>query len=180
MNLANKITISRIILIPIFVICFYIFKLESLVPAIIFIIAASTDFLDGYIARSRNMVTTFGKFLDPLVDKMLTQAAFILLSSFGYIEAWIVIIIVSREFIISGLRILAASKNITIAASYWGKLKTVSQFVAIIMLLFSKTILSGLNPFIFEIAIYICLILTIISGIDYLVKNKNVLNLDNI
>lgn len=180
MNLANKITVSRIILIPIFVIVFYIYKTASIIPGIIFVIAASTDFLDGYIARSRNMVTKFGKFLDPLVDKMLTQAAFILLASFGYMPAWIVIVIISREFIINGLRTLAASDNITIAASWWGKLKTTSQFIAIIMLLFSDTLLKGLNGIVFEIAIYICLILTIISGVDYLIKNKNVLNLENI
>lgn len=180
MNLANKITISRIIFIPLFVIGFYIYRLDSILPGIIFIIASSTDFLDGYIARSRNMVTTFGKFLDPLVDKMLTQSAFILLASFGHMEAWIVIVIISREFIINGLRTIAASENVTIAASKWGKLKTVSQMLAITLLLFSKTILEGVNPFIFEIMIYISLILTVISGIDYLIKNIRVLDLGDI
>lgn len=180
MNAANKITFLRIILIPIFVLTYYIFKLNSLVPGILFIIAASTDFLDGYIARKYDMVTTFGKFLDPLVDKMLTQAAFILLASTNHIEAWIVIVIISREFIINGLRIVAASENITIAASYLGKIKTTSQFIAIILLLFSETVFRSFNPVIFTIFIYLCLIFTILSGLDYLIKNQKVLKLDEI
>lgn len=181
MNLANKITLFRVFLVPIFIIVFY---LESPGPtyisAGIFTFAALTDTLDGYIARSRNLVTNFGKFADPLADKVLTSAALILLVGADKIPAWIVIIIIAREFTITGFRTIAASEGITIAASSWGKLKTISQLVAIILLLMNNF------PFRFIafpadiILLYIALILTVVSGVDYLIKNKHALKIENI
>lgn len=177
-NLANKLTLLRLFLVPVFVIVFNIFKTQSVIPAILFIITAATDFLDGYIARSRNLVTTFGKFMDPLVDKVLTQAGFIMLIQEGLIPAWTIIVIIFRELLIDGLRILAASNNITIAASIYGKLKTTFQMITIILYLFIDTI--KLPNIIYPIFLYISVILTILSGLDYLIKNIKVLDLDNI
>lgn len=183
-NLANKITISRILLIPVFVILFYSLPKSNPLPALVFILAASTDFLDGYIARSRNLVSTFGKFVDPLADKILTQTAFILLVESGNIKAWIVVVILSRELIITAFRTLAASKNVTIAASIWGKFKTVSQMLCLIYFLFKPFIQEyGVlenETIISSMLLYTALILTLISGIDYLLKNRNILDLNNI
>lgn len=151
MNLANKLTIFRIILVPIFVIVGYLGTLGAItgewfeIPVsiwimnIIFIIASITDKLDGYIARSRNQVTTFGKFLDPLADKILVLAALVMLVEFGKIPAWIPIIVLTREFLVSGYRLLAVEKGgKVIAASIWGKLKTVTQMIAIILIFIDK------------------------------------------
>ncbi|QQK07622.1 CDP-diacylglycerol--glycerol-3-phosphate 3-phosphatidyltransferase [Miniphocaeibacter halophilus] len=180
MNIANKFTIFRLILIPVFIILLMVLGIDSLIPGLVFVIASLTDFIDGHLARSRNLVTTFGKFLDPLADKMLVTAALIMFIELGLIPAWTVCIVVAREFIITGFRVLAASNGITIAASFWGKFKTVSQFLAIIMILFSGSILFWIPTFIISIVYYISVILTIISGIDYLIKNIHVLDLDNI
>lgn len=151
MNLANKLTVFRIILVPIFVIVGYLGTLGVIsgewlgIPVsfwimnIIFIIASITDKLDGYIARSQNMVTTFGKFLDPLADKILVLTAFVMLVEFGKIPAWIPIIVLAREFLVSGYRLVAAGKEgQVIAASVWGKLKTVTQMIAIILVFLDK------------------------------------------
>ena len=151
MNLANKLTVFRIILVPIFVIVGYLGVLGVIqgewlgIPTyfwimnLIFIIASITDKLDGYIARSRNMVTTFGKFLDPLADKILVLTAFVMLVEFGKIPAWIPIIVLAREFLVSGYRLVAAGKDgKVIAASIWGKLKTVTQMIAIILVFLDK------------------------------------------
>lgn len=178
MNLANKLTILRLLMVPVFIILFEIYKTNNIVPAVVFALTASTDFLDGYIARKYNMITTFGKFMDPLVDKVLTQAGYIVLTGAGLIPAWTVVIIVFREILITGLRTLAASNNITIAASYFGKIKTVSQFIAIIAFLLKGTF--GIPSIILDILLYISVITTLLSGLDYLYKNKNVLDLDNI
>ena len=123
MNIANKVTMVRLVMIPIFVIAFYIYGTSYNIAAILFMVASLTDALDGHLARSRNLITNFGKFVDPLVDKVLTMAAFIVLVEANVIPAWAVIIIISRELIITGFRTLAADMGITIAASMWGKAK---------------------------------------------------------
>ncbi|MGO3018905.1 MAG: CDP-diacylglycerol--glycerol-3-phosphate 3-phosphatidyltransferase [Anaerococcus sp.] len=176
MNIANKVTTLRMIMVPIFVVLYYVFGQEYNIAAIVFAVAALTDAVDGHLARSRNLVTTFGKFADPLVDKLLTMAAFVVLTGTGVIPSWAVIIVIARELIITGFRTIAASNNITIAASKGGKLKTLSQCFAIVFLLVNNLTLNKIGIVIF----YIAVVLTIYSGWDYLVKNKNVLNLDNI
>ena len=176
MNLPNKLTLFRVILIPFFVVILMtgcLGEASKWVALAIFIIASLTDLLDGKIARKYNLVTTFGKFADPLADKILVISAMICLVELGLIKSWIVIIIVAREFIISGFRIIAAEKNIVIAASYWGKFKTTFQMVMVIMLIADID-----NPVWQTIALiitYIALILTIVSLIDYIVKNKEVM-----
>lgn len=177
-NLANKLTMLRLIMVPVFIIVFEVFGTSNLFSAFVFALTAYTDFLDGHIARKYNLVTTFGKFMDPLVDKVLTQAGYIVLTAGGYIPAWTVIIIVFRELLITGLRTLAASQNITIAASKLGKIKTITQFIAIIAFL-----LEGVMKFpriFLNILLYISVFTTVLSGIDYLHKNIDVLDLDNI
>lgn len=176
MNIANKITTLRLILIPVFVAFYYFMGRDNNIAAIIFIIASLTDALDGHLARSRNLITNFGKFVDPLVDKVLTMAAFIVLVEGQIIPAWAVIIIIARELIITGFRTLAADQGITIAASMWGKAKTTSQMIALVCLLLDVESLNNIGIYIF----YIAVILTVISGVDYIVKNKQVLDLENI
>lgn len=178
MNLANKITVTRILLIPVFVVAFEFLEPGHPLPLILFIIASLTDFLDGYIARSRNQITTFGVFLDPLVDKMLTQAAFILLTGAKVIPSWTVIIIVCRELLITGFRIVAASNNVNIAASKLGKYKTATQFLCIIVFLAPTWL--PYRELIGFILLYTCVILTVWSGVDYLWKNREVLDLNEI
>ena len=180
MNIANKITMFRILLIPIFMVIVLTLGLNSPWAGFIFIFAALTDFVDGYLARSRNLVTNFGKFLDPLADKLLSTTALIMLIPLNKIAAWIVVLIVAREFIITGFRVLAASNNITIAASIWGKIKTTTQFVSIILLLFSDNILSFVPKSVEQISIYLALFFTVLSAVDYIIKNKSVLELNNI
>ena len=142
MNLANKLTMMRIILVPIFLIFIAVKEIPygSIIATIVFIVASITDQLDGYIARSRNQITNFGKFMDPLADKLLVTAALVSLSEMHLISGWIVVVIIAREFAVSGLRTLAASDGIIIAASWWGKLKTVTQMAAIITLLLKVNI----------------------------------------
>ncbi|MDU4025661.1 MAG: CDP-diacylglycerol--glycerol-3-phosphate 3-phosphatidyltransferase [Anaerococcus sp.] len=176
MNIANKVTISRLILIPVFVWSYYFYRRSYDVAAIIFIIASLTDALDGHLARSRNLVTTFGKFVDPLVDKLLTMAAFLVLVEDLIIPGWAVIIIIARELTITGFRTLAADQGVTIAASKWGKAKTFSQMTALVCLLSAHDALNIVGIYIF----YIAVMLTLISGIDYIVKNKEILDLENI
>ncbi|HIU01881.1 MAG TPA: CDP-diacylglycerol--glycerol-3-phosphate 3-phosphatidyltransferase [Candidatus Onthocola gallistercoris] len=171
MNLPNKLTVLRVILIPFFVVCL----LNGFVwPATIFFILASlTDMLDGKIARKYHLVTNFGKFMDPLADKLLVAAALICFVELGRMPAWIVLIIISREFFISGFRLVAAEGGVVIAAGYWGKLKTAVTMVTIIFMLpdFGGTAVHIIE----QILIYLSLALTIISMIDYVVKNKSVL-----
>ncbi len=176
MNLANKLTIVRIFLVPVFMIILLLdLPYGNYIATGVFVIAASTDMLDGYIARSRNQVTKFGKFMDPLADKLLVSAALIMLIEMDNIlPAWIVIVIIGREFAITGLRVLAASEGITIAASVWGKFKTISQIVAIVVLLLNNYPFSLLNIPLDIITLALALIFTIISGADYLIKNKEV------
>ena len=176
MNLPNKLTIFRVILIPFFV----FFMLAPYFPdngkyiaVAIFIIASLTDMLDGKIARKYNLVTNFGKFMDPLADKLLVCSAMICLVATGQLASWIVIIIISREFIISGFRLIAADNGIVIAASYWGKFKTVFQMLMIIVLILD--IQNAGFRVLGVILTYVALILTVVSLIDYIVKNKQVL-----
>ena len=176
MNLPNKLTIMRVILIPFFV----FFLLSPYFPAYgnyiavaIFIVASLTDMLDSKIARKYNLVTNFGKFMDPLADKLLVCSAMICLIELDRLAAWIVIVIIAREFIISGFRLVASDNGVVIAASYWGKFKTTFQMLMVIVL-----ILDIQMPF-FQILgtvlTYVALILTVVSLIDYIVKNKDVL-----
>ncbi len=191
MNLANKLTLLRIILVPVFLIFFLVQGIDygTIIATIIFIVASITDQLDGHIARSRNQITTFGKFMDPLADKLLVTAVFVCLVQIDMIPAWAVIIILSREFAVSGLRSIAASNGLVIAASWWGKIKTVIQMIAIILFLLTVNIMSLNNislitnylPFFVwaaNIVFYIAVIITIISGIDYFVKNRKVITVD--
>ena len=176
MNLPNKLTVLRVIMVPFFV-AFMLYPLmgdaSKYVALVLFCIASFTDFLDGYLARKNNLVTNFGKFMDPLADKLLVCSALICLSSTGQLATWIVLVIIAREFIISGFRLVASDNGIVIAASYWGKFKTVSHMAMIILL-----ILDFQNPVfgvITSVVVWIGVALTIISLVDYVWKNKQVL-----
>ncbi|MBO6147321.1 MAG: CDP-diacylglycerol--glycerol-3-phosphate 3-phosphatidyltransferase [Lachnospiraceae bacterium] len=176
MNLPNKLTLFRVILIPFFVAilmtdCFG--GMSRWIALIIFVIASLTDLLDGKIARKYGLVTTFGKFADPLADKILVISAMICLVELGDLASWIVVTIVAREFIISGFRIIAAEKNVVIAASYWGKFKTVFQMTMVIMLLadIAHPVWSTAST----VVTYAALALTVISLVDYILKNKSVM-----
>jgi CDP-diacylglycerol---glycerol-3-phosphate 3-phosphatidyltransferase len=175
MNLANKLTLGRIFLVPIFMF-FLLVKIPygEYIAAGIFILAALTDSLDGYIARSRNQITKFGKFMDPLADKLLVSAALISLVEMDKLSAWVVVVIVAREFAITGLRVLAASEGITIAANWWGKIKTITQIVAIVALLLNNYPFSLISFPFDRISVALAVIFTIISGVDYLYINKEV------
>lgn len=169
MNLANKITVLRIILVPVFLFILAIkVQYGTIIATGVFIMAALTDTLDGYIARSRNQVTKFGKFLDPLADKLIVTAALVSLVEMKKLASWVVMIIIAREFAITGLRAVAASEGIVIAASKWGKAKTVTQIIAIVAALMEI-------PY-SDILIFIAVVITVISGIDYLYKNRKNLN----
>ncbi|HZK33460.1 MAG TPA: CDP-diacylglycerol--glycerol-3-phosphate 3-phosphatidyltransferase [Tissierellaceae bacterium] len=178
MNLANKITIFRVFLVPLFMIVLYSnTQYSTYIAAIIFIFASLTDTLDGYIARSRNLITNFGKFADPLADKILVSAALISLVDLGKVPGWVVVIIIAREFTITGIRILAASEGVTIAASSLGKIKTITQLIAIIFLLLNNYPFELINFPFATIMLYISLFFTIISGAHYIYKNKSMLQL---
>lgn len=175
MNLANKITVFRMFLVPIFLIVLNLnIANANLLAGIIFIIASATDAIDGHLARSKNMITDFGKFMDPLADKILVLAAMIALVEIDKIPAWIVVIIITREFTITGLRTLGASSGTTIAASSLGKFKTIFQLLAIIFLLFDNYPFNKIGIPVDQILLYISLFFTIISGLDYLYKNKEI------
>ena len=176
MNLANKLTTFRVLCIPIFV----VFMLIESIPynyylaAIVFIIASITDLFDGKIARKYHLVTNFGKFMDPLADKMLVSAALICLTP-KMIPSWVVIIIISRELFISGFRMLAADQGIVLAAGWWGKFKTAFSMVMIIVLIVNTPLNNSGLYIIGQVLIWISLALTIISMIEYVSKNFNVL-----
>ena len=186
MNLPNKLTVFRVILIVPFVLLMLggyaqwdwftaifggILEYTDYIALAIFIIASLTDLLDGKIARKYNLVTNFGKFMDPLADKLLVCAALICLIELQRIPAWIVIIIISREFIISGFRLVAADNRIVIAASYWGKFKTTFQMVMVCLMIANIEALAFLT----QIITWIAVLLTVVSLVDYVVKNKGVL-----
>ncbi|MBQ1924355.1 MAG: CDP-diacylglycerol--glycerol-3-phosphate 3-phosphatidyltransferase [Lachnospiraceae bacterium] len=172
MNLPNKLTMLRIIMIP-----FFVFFLLSEIPGkdiialVIFCAASLTDLADGKIARKYNLVTDFGKFMDPLADKLLVCSALICLVDLGRIPSWVVVIIVAREFAISGFRLIAADNGIVIAASYWGKFKTTFQMIMIILMILNIEKLSILTA----LMMWVALALTIISMCDYIMKNKQVI-----
>ena len=180
MNLPNKLTTFRVILIPFFVFFLlapYFEGYGNYIALVIFIVASLTDFLDGKIARKYNLVTNFGKFMDPLADKLLVCSAMICMIPLGKLQAWFVIVIIAREFIISGFRLIASDNGVVIAASYWGKFKTTFQMLMVIVL-----ILNVQMPFfqiLGKILTYAALILTVVSLIDYIVKNKDVLKEQN-
>lgn len=175
MNLPNKLTILRIIMIPFFVLFMLLDgganQTYRYIAAVIFIVASFTDLLDGKIARKYNLVTNFGKFMDPLADKLLVCSGLICFVGLGQLPAWFVIIIISREFIISGFRLVASDNGVVIAASYWGKFKTVSQMIMSVLLIVNIPALSILTA-IFSV---IALVLTVVSLIDYIAKNYRVL-----
>ena len=182
MNLPNKLTILRVIMIPFFIF-FLLFKPNEasfrIIAEVLFCAASITDMLDGKIARKYGLVTNFGKFMDPLADKLLVCSAMICLLSLGQLPTVAVIIIVAREFIISGFRLIAADNGIVIAASMWGKSKTVSQMALVIWLIIMP-LFKGQAAVIFaNILICLATILTVVSLIDYLVKNKDVLKEQN-
>ena len=173
MNLPNKLTVLRVILVPFFVVFLLLSKTtESMkwIALVLFIVASLTDFLDGYLARSRNLVTTFGKFMDPLADKVLTISGMICLIELGRIPSWIVVIIVAREFIISGFRLIATEHGIVIAANYWGKWKTTFQMIMIILMIINIPALQLVTT----IVMWIALALTIISLATYIMQNMEV------
>lgn len=175
MNLPNKLTILRTILIPFFLIFIYTDfwgKGNAYIAVAIFIIASLTDLLDGKIARKYNLVTNFGKFMDPLADKLLVCSALIALVDLNRIPAWVVIIIIAREFIISGFRLIASDNGVVIAASYWGKFKTTFQMIMIILLILN--IDYPYSNIVNMVIMYIALALTIISLLDYIIKNYKV------
>ena len=178
MNLPNKLTILRVIMIPFFV--FFLLApffdgYGNYIALVIFIIASLTDLADGKIARKYNLVTNFGKFMDPLADKLLVCSAMICLVDLKLIPSWIVIIIIAREFIISGFRLVASDNGVVIAASYWGKFKTTFQKLMIIFTIFNIYLENDVLDVISNILVYVALALTVISLIDYMLKNKDVL-----
>lgn len=194
MNLPNKITVARMLLIPIMIIVPYLglnnilfgsVTIGSFITLIIFLIASFTDFLDGYLARKNNLVTTFGKFLDPIADKLLVLSALIMLVEQGIIPGWIPIIIAAREFIVSGIRMLAAGDGKVIAASWYGKVKTVSQMVAISLAFLSTNTFMQFTSvemstgalilnILMSLAMIVAVLTTILSGIDYFMKSKDI------
>ena len=188
MNIANRLTIARIVMIPLFllIMCFpknilgmvnvfhSTLSVSWVLAMIIFTIASITDFLDGYLARKYHLITNFGKFADPLADKLLVMTAFITLVGAGVIPMWIVAIIVCRELAVTGLRLLLVNDGEVLAAAWSGKVKTATQMLAIIFLLIDDFPVKGLPFSIGTILLYICLVATIYSGVDYFVKNKHV------
>ena len=177
MNLPNKLTVLRVIMVPFFV----FFMLTDVggaankwIALVLFIVASLTDMLDGKIARKYNLVTNFGKFMDPLADKLLVCSAMICLIPLGKLPTAVVIVIIAREFIISGFRLVAADNGVVIAASYWGKFKTVSQMVMIILLILN---FGGVFEILTQVFVWASLALTVISLITYIVQNKNVISM---
>jgi len=191
MNTPNKLTIFRILLIPVFLVFLYA-NWWSFAPLLVFVLAAITDFLDGYIARTKNLVTTFGKFADPLADKLLVTAALVAFVDLGYISGIIAIIVISREFIITGLRLVAISDNKVIAAGFWGKLKTILQIVTIIVILLIEPavrifmtdygfngpwIVLNFERFVLPWLVMPMTAITVISGFDYVWKSRKLLKM---
>ncbi|MEW5806649.1 MAG: CDP-diacylglycerol--glycerol-3-phosphate 3-phosphatidyltransferase [Acidobacteriota bacterium] len=182
LNLPNSLTVFRIFLIPILVVVLltrfkgvqyfgWVEEWKEIVAVSIFLVAALTDYLDGYIARRRNQVTKLGVLLDPIADKLLMSAAFISLVELGFAPAWMVVIIIGREFAISGLRSVASSYGVTIPASIWGKYKTVSQIIAVVLLIFTNTLERlGKYGYLGIIALWLVVILAIFSAADYFFK----------
>ncbi|MCO7174750.1 CDP-diacylglycerol--glycerol-3-phosphate 3-phosphatidyltransferase [Sporolactobacillus kofuensis] len=188
MNIANKLTVSRMIMIPLFLIFLlspihlgtlsagiYHLPVSQLIAAVIFILASFTDWLDGQLARNYQLVTNFGKLLDPLADKLLVMSAFVSFVGLGRMASWMVILILAREFAVTGLRLVAVEEGEVIAASKIAKWKTFSQMVAIILFLFNN-VPFGLNGFpLDQIILWVAVLLTVISGVDYFYKNSEII-----
>ena len=186
MTTANKLTLLRVVMIPIMIVFIYMKSMESplgffndillnqLIFAILFVVASFTDLLDGYVARKYNQITTFGKFLDPIADKVLVMVAFLFLmiATPDRVPLWAVMIVIVREFAVTGVRLLAVEKGKVIAASPYGKIKTAATMVALIIMLFNDF---GLPALIGDIIFWIAILFTLISGFDYLIKNKEVI-----
>ena len=173
MNLPNKLTMFRVILIPFFIVFLLvpITPYDKWIAFAIFIIASLTDLLDGKIARKYNLVTNFGKFMDPLADKLLVCSALICLIELNKIPSWMVILIIAREFVISGFRLIASDNGVVIAASYFGKFKTTFQMIAVCLMIADIAALKLVT----DIVLWIAVVLTVVSLIDYLIKNKDVM-----
>lgn len=179
MNLANKLTVFRMILVPFFVLFILtdFTPYNELIALIIFVVATITDKLDGTIAKRTGTVTNFGKFMDPMADKLICCSALVCLSTLGDIPAWVVLIIIGREFTISGIRQIAADNGVAIAASFWGKAKTIAQMAMIIIMLITRVFTDISLTVLSAVVMYIAVALTIISLVDYIIKNKGVLTL---
>ncbi len=177
MNLPNKLTILRILIVPFFVAALLIDKLpyHEWIAIGLFVIASLTDSLDGHIARKYNLVTDFGKFADPIADKILVVSACVCLVELGAVPAWSVLIIIFREFVVSGLRMSAAAKNVVIPADKLGKLKTVTQMIALILLMLPEIPNTHHLWYVPEIIYYVSVALTLVSGISYVLKGKNII-----
>lgn len=177
MNIANKLTVFRVILVPFFVI-FMITDFTAYnrwIAFAIFVVATITDKLDGTIAHKYNMVTNFGKFMDPIADKLLVCSALVCLTASGEVPSWVTILIIGREFAISGIRLIAADNDVAIAATWWGKSKTIAQMAMIIIILMKVPAFYILG----QIVMYVSVVLTVVSLVDYIVKNRNVLVFDD-
>lgn len=179
MNLPNKLTLLRVILVPVFMAFMMINTQWTFLAGLaVFVIASLTDLLDGKIARAQNLVTTFGKFADPLADKLLTTAAFLIFMHYGFIGPWPIIIILAREFSVSGIRLAAAADGQVIAAAFWGKFKTVMQMLSIIagiIMMCTPIIPMDVTAHITQILVWISVIFTILSGVEYIAKNRHLL-----
>ncbi len=179
MNTPNKLTVLRMIMVPFFMaFALQDGKAMAAVALLIFALASFTDYLDGNLARKSGQVTTFGKFMDPLADKLLTTAAFLVFMHMQLISPWVIIIILFREFAVSGIRLVAAGTGEVIAASFWGKLKTVSQMVAIIitfLLVITNVFPDNINYIIINVVVWISTVFTLLSGADYILKSKDLL-----
>ena len=175
MNLANKLTMLRVFMIPVFLLVLFLapVPMNRYVAVIIFIVASLTDMLDGKIARKYNLVSNFGKFMDPLADKLLVMSALVSMVALEDLAAWVVIVILAREFTITGFRTLAMEANIVMAASWWGKVKTTVQMIMIPVVLLNLPF--AVMPMVETVLVYLSVFFTIFSGADYIIKNKQVL-----
>ncbi len=174
MNLPNKLTLMRVAMVPLLAVFMVIpmFDGQKWVALALFVIASLTDLVDGKIARKYNLITNFGKFADPLADKLLVCSALICLVELGRVPAWIVLVIIAREFIVSGFRIVAADQGVVIAASMWGKVKTTLQMIMVILMIADIPELNIIT----QVAMWSALVLTIVSLVDYVSKNRNVID----
>lgn len=173
MNTPNKLTLLRVVMIPVFMAFYMYVPWPNFFATLLFVLAFVTDMLDGYLARKNNQVSNFGKIMDPLADKVLVAAAMVLLTASGVVSAWVTVLVLAREFAVSGIRIASAAEGNVVAASKWGKLKTIWQFIAITLAL----IINRGNLFI-DILMWINLALTVLSGVDYIVKNKKYISMN--